>query len=64
MKFKILDSSFGNNAQYKRKFSFLELYLSYLYAPRALSKLSRNKKEEQINQYFIKRIQLAVREVK
>lgn len=63
MKFKIPDSSFGDNAQYKRKFSFMELYLSYLYVPRAMVKLRKNKKEELISQHFIKRIQLAVTEV-
>lgn len=63
MKIKIPDSSFGDNAQYKRKFSFMELYLSYLYVPRALVKLRMNKKEKLISQHFIKRIQLAVIEV-
>ena len=63
MKFKIPDSSFGDNAEYKRKFSFKELYLSYLYVPRAITKLRKNKKKELISQHFIKRIQLAVTEV-
>lgn len=63
MKFKIPDSSFGKEAQYKRKFSFLELYLSYLYVPRAIAILRKNKKEEQISQLFIERMQLAVTEV-
>ena len=63
MKFEIPDSLFGKNAQYKRKFSFLELYLSFLYVPRALTKLRKNKKKEQISQQFIERMQLAVTEV-
>ena len=63
MKFEIPDSLFGENAQYKRKFSFLELYLSFLYVPRAFTKLRKNKKEEQISQQFIERLQLAVTEV-
>ena len=63
MKFEIPDSLFGKNAQYKRKFSFLELYLSFLYVPRALAKLRKNKKKEQISQQFIERMQLAVTEV-
>lgn len=63
MKFKIPNSSFRDNAQYKRKFSFMELYLSYLYVPRALAKLGKNKKDEQISQQFIERMQLAVTEV-
>ena len=63
MKFEIPASLFGKNAQYKRKFSFLELYLSFLYVPRALTKLRKNKKKEQISQQFIERMQLAVTEV-
>ena len=63
MKFKIPDSSFAKTAQYKRKFSFLELYLSYLYVPGALSILRRNKKGAKISQHFIERMQLAVTEV-
>ena len=63
MKFNIPDSLFGKEARYKRKFSFLELYLSYLYVPRALAKLRKNKKENQISQQFIERIQLAITEV-
>ena len=63
MKFEIPDSSFGKEAEYKRKFSFLELYLSFIYIPRALAKLRKNKKGEIISQKFIERMQLAVTEV-
>lgn len=63
MKFRIPDSAFGKEATYKRKFSFLELYQSYLYVPRAITKLKRNKKEKLISQQFIERMQLAVTEV-
>jgi len=63
MKFRIHDSSFGEDAKYKRKFSFRELYLSYLYVPRAIAKLRQNKKEKLISQHFIERMQLAVTEV-
>lgn len=63
MKFDIPESLFGKGAEYKRKFSFLELYLSYLYVPRAIAKLRKNKKEELISQMFIERMQLAVTEV-
>ena len=63
MKFEIPDSLYGKEAQYKRKFSFSELYLSFLYVPRAMTKLNRNKKEKQISQQFIERLQLAVTEV-
>ena len=63
MKFEIPDSLYGKEAQYKRKFSFSELYLSFFYVPRAMTKLNRNKKEKQISQQFIERLQLAVTEV-
>ncbi len=63
MKFEIPESSFTKGAEYKRKFSFLELYQSYLYLPRAIAKLRKNKKEKLISQQFIERMQLAVTEV-
>ena len=63
MSFKIPESSFGKNAAYKRKFSFKELYQSYLYVPGAIVKLKKNKKEDILSQQFIERMQLAVTEV-
>ncbi|MFA5463437.1 MAG: carboxymuconolactone decarboxylase family protein, partial [Dysgonamonadaceae bacterium] len=63
MKFEIPESLFSKGAEYKRKFSFSELYRSYLYLPRAMRKLSKNKKEKLIDQHFIERMQLAVTEV-
>lgn len=63
MKFKIPESAFSKGAEYKRKFSFTELYRSYLYVPRAIAKLRKNKKENLISQKFIERMQLAVTEV-
>ncbi len=63
MSFKIPESSFGKDAAYKRKFSFKELYLSFLYVPRAIAKLRKNKKNNIISQQFIERMQLAVTEV-
>ena len=63
MSFKIPESSFGKDAAYKKKFSFKELYLSFLYMPRAIAKLRKNKKKSIISQKFIERMQLAVTEV-
>ena len=63
MSFKIPESSFGKDAAYKKKFSFKELYLSFLYMPRAIAKLRKNKKKNIISQKFIERMQLAVTEV-
>lgn len=62
MKFEIPDS-FSMNAQYKRKFSFLELYRAYVFVPRAILKLRSNKKSDLISQQFVERLQLAVTEV-
>ena len=49
--------------EYKRKFSLWELYRSFVYAPRAISKLKENAKTRLIDENFIKRMQLAVTEV-
>lgn len=48
---------------YKRKFSFLELYCSFVYVPRAILKLIQNKKSKLVDSSFIERLQLAVTEV-
>ena len=61
MKFEIPESLL--RSEYKRKFSFLELYRSYIYAPRAAEKLKSNKKSKLVNSHFIERLQLAVTEV-
>ena len=61
MKFEIPESL--SRSEYKRKFSFLELYRSYVYVPRAVRKLRINKKRKLIDSHFIERLQLAVTEV-
>ena len=61
MKFEIPESL--QRTEYKRKFSFLELYRSYIYVPRAILKLRSNKKSNLIDSHFIERLQLAVTEV-
>lgn len=48
---------------FKRKFSFMELYRALVYLPRAMSKLAGNKKSKLVNSEFIERLQLAVTEV-
>lgn len=63
MKFEIPESAFNKEAEYKRKFSFPEMYRSFLYVPSALSTLKRNKKDGTLSQQFIERLQLAVTEV-
>ena len=48
---------------FKRKFSFCELYRALVYLPRAMSKLAGNKKSKLVSSEFIERLQLAVTEV-
>ncbi len=62
MKFKFSES-FGASEGYKRKFTFLEQYKSFVLAPRAILKLRSNKKANLISQQFIERLQLAITEV-
>ncbi len=51
------------NSEFKRKFSLRELYRSFVFAPRAASKLMKNKKSGLVDEDFIRRLQLAVTEV-
>ncbi|MEO8934570.1 MAG: carboxymuconolactone decarboxylase family protein, partial [Xanthomarina sp.] len=46
--------------EFKRKFSFLEMYRAFIYVPRALKKVKANKV---VNPDFLKRLELAVTEV-
>ncbi len=62
MKIKIPESIRFRN-EYKRKFSLYELYRAYLYAPRAIAGLIRNKKSKMLENQFIERLHLAVTEV-
>ncbi len=48
---------------FKRKFNLFELYRSFVYVPRAMSKLIDNKKSKLVDSHFIERLQLAVTEV-
>jgi AhpD family alkylhydroperoxidase len=58
-----LSESVTQRDEFKRKFSLWELYRSFVYAPRAVSKLNGNKKSKLLNPHFIERLQLAVTEV-
>lgn len=49
--------------EFKRKFSFLELYCSLVYLPRAISKRIVNNKSNLVSKELIERLQLAVTEV-
>ncbi|MDD2634356.1 MAG: carboxymuconolactone decarboxylase family protein [Bacteroidales bacterium] len=58
-----LSGSVIQRDEFKRKFSFLELYRSLVFAPRAMSKLIGNNKSKLLDKHFIERLQLAVTEV-
>ncbi len=49
--------------EYKRKFSFWELYRALVYTPRAMSKLFGNNKSKLVSPEFVERLQLAITEV-
>lgn len=49
--------------EYKRKFSFLDMYRTFILIPSIIVRLKQNKKENLISDHFIERIQLAVTEV-
>ncbi len=49
--------------EYKRKFSFWELYNSLVFVPRAMSNLIENSKSKLVSLEFVERLQLAVTEV-
>lgn len=59
----VLPESISSRVEYKRKFSFWELYRSLVFAPRAMSKMIGNKKSNLVDKHFIERLQLAVTEV-
>ncbi|HSH52532.1 MAG TPA: carboxymuconolactone decarboxylase family protein [Bacteroidales bacterium] len=49
--------------EFKRKFSLWELYRSFVFTPRAMSKLIGNRKSKLVDNHFVERLQLAVTEV-
>jgi AhpD family alkylhydroperoxidase len=53
----------SSRAEFKRKFSFGQMYFSFIYAARAFSVLSKNKKSGLLHPDFVERLQLAVTEV-
>lgn len=58
-----LAESVLQNNEYKRKFNLWELYRSFVYIPKAASRLIRNNKSKLVDPHFIERLQLAVTEV-
>lgn len=58
-----LSESVVQKNEFKRKFNLCELYRSFVFLPRAISKLIENKKSKLVDKHFIERLQLAVTEV-
>lgn len=58
-----IPDSIGLRREYKRKFSFWELYRSLVYIPGAMSILIANNKSNLVSKQFIERLQLAITEV-
>ena len=58
-----LSESVIQRDEFKRKFSLWELYRSFVFAPRAMSKLIGNNKSKLVDNHFVERLQLAVTEV-
>ena len=48
---------------YKRTFSLIELYRSFMFAPRAIAILRSNNKSKTVDTHLVERIQLAITEV-
>ena len=58
-----LSESVVKRGEFKRKFNIVELYSSFVFIPRAMSKLIGNNKSKLIDNQFVERLQLAVTEV-
>lgn len=58
-----LPNALASMSEFKRKFTFWQLYRSFVYVPRAMSKLVKNNKSNLVDKKFIERLQLAVTEV-
>jgi len=53
----------SSRTEYKRKFSFLEMYRAFVLIPIAVAKMTGNKRKKLVGKDFIERLQLAVTEV-
>lgn len=58
-----LSASVTLRNEFKRKFSLWELYRSFVFVPRAMRQLLRNRKSKLVDTQFVERLQLAVTEV-
>ncbi len=53
----------SSRIEFKRKFSFWEMYRAFVFVPGAMSKMIGNKKSKLVDGHFVERLQLAVTEV-
>ncbi len=58
-----IPESISSRTDFKRKFSFAEMYKSFVFIPGAISRLGANKKGKWVDEDLVRRIQLAVTEV-
>lgn len=58
-----IPDSIALRSDFKRKFNFWQMYRSFVYIPRAMSKLLKNNKTNLVDKKFIERLQLVVTEV-
>jgi len=58
-----IPEAISSRIEFKSKFSLWEMYRSFIYLPRALTKMIRNHKSKLVDNDFLKRLQLAVTEV-
>lgn len=58
-----IPDSIGLREDFKRKYTFMEMYNAFSLIPGAAAKLIRNRNKRLLSDHFIERIQLAVTEV-
>lgn len=58
-----LPESASSRIEFKRKFSFWEMYRAFIFLPIAMVKMVRNKRKKWVAKEFVRRLQLAVTEV-
>jgi len=60
---EVIPEAISSRTEYKRRFSFWEMYRSFACIPRAIPDLIRNRKSKLVDPDLVKRIELAVTEV-
>lgn len=58
-----IPEAISSRVEFKRKFSFWEMYRAIVFVPRAITKMRDNKKNKWVDKDFVERLQLAVTEV-